>query len=152
MNFKNIISDLLKDNNIDLFVDMDGVIASYDFGKPLEFDKKRPLYSNISKIEEVSKLPGVKVHILSICKKDFQIKEKNDWLDKYASFFEKENRFILSKETILNLKSPEMKLNFLKEFVTKNKKVLLDDDNLVIKTIGRNLDDVVVLQDSELVD
>jgi hypothetical protein len=47
-----------------MFVDMDGVIASYDFGRPLEFDKKRPLLTNIKTLEEVSKIPGVKLHIL----------------------------------------------------------------------------------------
>ena len=47
MHFKEIIFELLKDNNINMYVDMDGVIASYDFGRPLEFDKKRPLMTNI---------------------------------------------------------------------------------------------------------
>lgn len=152
MHFKEIILDLVKDKNINVFVDMDGVIASYDFGKPLEFDKKRPLMTNIKLFEEISKIPGVKLHILSICKKDFQIKEKNDWLDKFAPFFEKENRFVLSKESIVGFSSPEMKLNFLKEFECSEQKVLVDDDNQVIKTVGKGLDDIIVYQDSELID
>ena len=67
MHFKELILNLVKEKNINMFVDMDGVIASYDFGRPLEFDKKRPLLTNIKTLEEVSKIPGVKLHILSIC-------------------------------------------------------------------------------------
>ena len=152
MNFKEIIKKLLKEKNIDLFVDMDGVIASYDFGNPKDFDKKRPLTNSIKVLEEISKLDGITMHILSICKKDFQIKEKNNWLDINAPFFKKDKRFILSKETITNTSSPNMKLNFLREFQTSNQKVLLDDDNLVLKTVANNLEDIIVFQDSELVD
>ena len=47
MYFKELIINLLKEKNIDLFVDMDGVIAAYDFGRPHDFDKKRPLITNI---------------------------------------------------------------------------------------------------------
>ena len=152
MYFKDMILNLVKEKNINMFVDMDGVIASYDFGRPLEFDKKRPLMTNINTLKEVSKIPGVKLHILSICKKDFQIKEKNDWLDMYAPFFEKENRFILSKETIVDTSSPDMKYNFLRDFECEEQIVLVDDDNLVLKTVGRGLDKVIVFQDSELID
>ena len=152
MYFKDMILNLVKEKNINMFVDMDGVIASYDFGRPLEFDKKRPLMTNINTLKEVSKIPGVKLHILSICKKDFQIKEKNDWLDMYAPFFEKENRFILSKETIVDTSSSDMKYNFLRDFVCDEQIVLVDDDNLVLKTVGRGLDKVIVFQDSELID
>ena len=120
MNFKEIILELLKHKNIDLFVDMDGVIASYDFGNPKDFDKKRPLKTNIKTLEEISKLNGITMNILSICKKDSQIKEKNDWLDIHASFFEKDKRYILSKETIINTSSPNMKLNFLRDYQSNN--------------------------------
>ena len=152
MNFKEIIKKLLKEKNIDLFVDMDGVIASYDFGNPKDFDKKRPLKTNIKTLEEISKLNGITINILSICKKDSQIKEKNDWLDIHAPFFEKDKRYILSKETITNTSSPNMKLNFLRDYQSNNQKILLDDDNQVLKVVGNNLEDVIVFQDSELID
>ena len=152
MNFKEIILELLKHKNIDLFVDMDGVIASYDFGNPKDFDKKRPLKTNIKTLEEISKLNGITMNILSICKKDSQIKEKNDWLDIHASFFEKDKRYILSKETIINTSSPNMKLNFLRDYQSNNQKILLDDDNQVLRVVGNNLEDVIVFQDSELID
>ena len=65
---------------------MDGVIASYDFGKPLNFKKKRPLTTNIKTLSKVNKLANVELYILSVCRLERQIKEKNNWLDKYAPF------------------------------------------------------------------
>ena len=152
MYFKELIINLLKEKNIDLFVDMDGVIAAYDFGRPYDFDKKRPLITNIKKLKEISQLDGITLHILSICREDSQMKEKNDWLDINAPFFNKDNRHILSKETIQNTSSANMKLNFLREYKSNNQLVLLDDDNQVLKTVGNNLESVKVFQDSELID
>ena len=152
MHIKEVITNILKKDKIDLFVDMDGVIAAYEFGMPLDFDKKRPLLSNINKIKELSKLEGLTIHILSCCKKDYQIELKNQWLDKYAPFIDKDRRFILSKETITDLSSANMKLNFLQNYNTNSKIVVIDDDNQVIKTLGNNLQNIIVLQDSELID
>ena len=45
-----------------------------------------------------------------------------------------------------------MKLNFLKNFECEEQIVLIDDDNQVIKTVGRGLENVIVFQDSELID
>lgn len=152
MHIKEVITNILKKDKIDLFVDMDGVIAAYEFGMPLDFDKKRPLLSNINKIKELSKLEGLTIHILSCCKKDYQVELKNQWLDKYAPFIDKDRRFILSKETITDLSSANMKLNFLQKYKTNSKIVVIDDDNQVIKTLGNNLQNIIVLQDSELID
>ena len=40
MYFYNLINRLSKEENIIIYVDMDGVIASYDFGKPLDLPIK----------------------------------------------------------------------------------------------------------------
>lgn len=152
MHFYNQIKDLAKDKQIILFVDMDGVIASYDVGKPLDFLNKRPLTENIKKIEKVGEIPNVELHILSICKKDFQIEEKNIWLDKNAPFFKKENRKIISKEQISGVSSPDLKSNYLNGLKTDKQIVLLDDDNAVLKKVMDNVSGCIVFQDSELVD
>ena len=135
-----------------LFVDMDGVIVNYDVGRPSDFLEKRPLKENIEKIKEISMLPNVELHILSICKKDCQIEEKEQWLDKYAPFFEKKNRQIVSKENLGNISSKEVKANYLKNLGTKKQVILLDDDNSILKYVLENVDDVIVFQDSELID
>ena len=150
--FYDLISNQAEKEKIDLFVDMDGVIASYNFGMPLNFKTKRPLVTNINTLKEVSQIKNVNLYILSVCRENYQIKDKNDWLDKYAPFFKKENRIILSKEKITNTSSPNMKLNYLKNHKTSNKMILIDDDNQVLSTIGKELDNITLYQDSELID
>lgn len=152
MHFYNLIKDLSDKKRIMLFVDMDGVIVSYDVGKAFDFLNKRPLTENINKIKKVGELPNVELHILSICKKDFQIEEKNIWLDKHAPFFKKENRTIISKEKLEGIASSEIKANYLKNVKTNKQIVLLDDDNSVIKCVVKNVEGVIVFQDSELID
>ena len=151
MNFS-IVYDLALNDNIDLFVDMDGVIASYDFGKPLDFINKRPLKSNIEGLRKISLINNVNLHILSVCRTDEQIIDKNNWLDINAPFFSKKNRHILSKESIQNMKSCEMKFEFLKNYKTSFKVVLVDDDNQVLQFISSKLKNILLFQDSALVD
>jgi hypothetical protein len=152
MHFYNVIKDLADQKSIKLFFDMDGVISSYDAGKPLDFLNKRPLTENIRKIEEISKLSNVELYILSICKKDFQIEEKNTWLDKNAPFFKKNNRIVISKEGNIGVSSADLKANYLKNLVSDSQIVVVDDDNLVLKTIMDKAPKVIVFQDSELID
>lgn len=152
MYFYNLIKDIAIEKEILLFVDMDGVLASYDVGKPLDFLNKRPLQDNINKIKKVGEISNVELHILSICRKDFQIEEKNIWLDKFAPFFKKENRMIISKENVEGKSSPELKADYLNNIKTSKQKVLLDDDNLVLHHVMKSVDGIIVLQDSELID
>lgn len=152
MHFYNLIRDLSNKKEIILFVDMDGVIASYDVGKPLNFLNKRPLKENIKKIEKVGELPNVELHILSICREDFQIEEKNIWLNKNAPFFQKEKRAIISKEKLEGITSSQIKANYLKGVKTSKQIVLLDDDNSVLNHVMKNVENVIVFQDSELID
>ena len=152
MHFYNLIKDISSIKKTLLYVDMDGVIASYDLGKPYDFLNKRPLKSNIDKLYEISKLPNIELHIFSICRKDIQINEKNTWLNKHASFFDINNRTIISKESNPNLESKELKLNYLKSLSTDNQIILLDDDNEILKYIQSNLKNIILFQDSELID
>lgn len=152
MHFYELIKNLSKDKKIILFVDMDGVIASYDFGKPLNFINKRPLSTNIKTLSKLTKLDNVELHILSVCVFDKQINEKNHWLDKYAPFFEKNKRTIIPKESNPHYSAKELKLNYLKSLNFKEQIVFIDDDNDVLKTINKNIKDIILYQDSELID
>lgn len=152
MHFYNLIKELSKDEKLVIFVDMDGVIASYDFGKPLNFKDKRPLKTNINALEKVSSLDNVQINILSICREDYQIEEKYQWLDKYVSFIKKDNRYIISKEQIPNISSANLKAEFLKNYKTKYRIILIDDDNKVLSTIADKMDNITLFQDSELID
>lgn len=152
MHFYELIKEKYHDKEVLLFVDMDGVIASYDFGKPLDFKNKRPLKTNIDTLKKVSELDNITLSILSVCRKDYQITEKNEWLDKYAPFFKKENRNILSKESITGYSSAELKLNFLESVETNKLIIMLDDDNKVLDTLSKSDKEIILYQDSELVD
>lgn len=153
MYFYNLIKELSEKKEIVLFVDMDGVIAAYNIGKnPYDFLNKRPLTQNIANIEEVSKLENVELHILSVCRENKQVEDKNVWLDKNAPFFKKENRNIISRESQDWSISKDIKFNFLKNYQTDKQIVLVDDDNAILKYINENLENVIVMQDSELVD
>jgi hypothetical protein len=139
---------------IKLYVDMDGVLADYEVGKPLNFRDKRPLFSNIKKLEEIAKMNNVEIHILSVCVKDYQIEEKNDWLDKYAPFFEHDKRTIISRESNSNILAKELKTNYLNS-LEKDKDtviVLIDDDNSVLWEIHKKVSNIIVYQDSVLRD
>lgn len=152
MHFYNLINKLSKDEKIIIYVDMDGVIASYDFGNPLDFLNKRPLITNIKTLEKVSHLKNVELHILSVCRKKKEVKDKNDWLDKYAKFFEKDKRIILDKESNHSFTSKELKLNYLKTLNYNDKIIFIDDDNEVLYFIKDNLKGIILFQDSELID
>ena len=152
MHFYNLINKLSKDEKIIIYVDMDGVIASYDFGNPLDFLNKRPLITNIKTLEKISHLKNVELHILSVCRKKKEVKDKNDWLDKYAKFFKKDKRIILDKESNHSFTSKELKLNYLKTLNYNNKIIFIDDDNEVLHFIKDNLKDIILFQDSELID
>ena len=152
MHFYELIQKQTKNKKTRIYVDMDGVIASYNIGKPYDFENKRPLTTNIKTLGKINNLENTELFILSICKKDSQIKEKNNWLDKYAPFFQKDNRIIISKESNPNLSSKELKLNYLKSLKTDNQIILIDDDNEIIKTIKDNAKNIILYQDSELTD
>ena len=152
MHFYKIIENLSKERKLLIFVDMDGVIASYDIGKPYDFDKKRPLITNINTLKRLNSLENCELYILSICKKDYQIKEKNDWLDLNAPFFKKERRIIISKENSSITESGILKANYLNNLNTKNQIILVDDDNKVLKIVKEKVKNIILFQDSELID
>lgn len=152
MHFIDLIKKISIDEEVILFVDMDGVIASYDVGRPYDFKNKRPLKNNINIFREIAKLDRVSLHILSVCRENYQIEEKNEWLDINAPFFEKENRVILSKEDSIYKISSELKLNYLKKYKTDKKIVFIDDDNSVLSVVNKELKNIILFQDSELVD
>lgn len=138
---------------IKLFVDMDGVIADYDFGKASDYDKKRPLYDSIKKLEEVAKMDNVEVFIFSATRKSEGFNQKHFWLDKYAPFFKKENRIILSREDNDFMESSLLKANYLKNYVRDDSIIIvIDDDPKNLRDINKLNEDIILLKDSVLVD
>ena len=145
MYFYELIKDLSKDEKVRLYIDMDGVIASYDFGKKLDFATKRPLKTNINTLKNVSTLPNVELWILSCCRKTAEIAIKNAWLDEHASFISKERRVILAREDFNNDYASIIKLNYLKDLKTDAKIILIDDDITVLNLIKQNLENISLI-------
>lgn len=155
MYIKSELSKLYSYKEVNIFVDMDGVITDYNFGTPLDFKNKRPLFSNINTLRKLSRNKSINLYILSICKTPDQIKDKNEWLDKYAPFFLRKNRYIIPKSEHKGKSSKELKLdkltNVINELKLKNV-CLIDDDNAILKYISESNLDIKLFQDSSLID
>ena len=145
--------ETFKNKNIKIFVDMDGVIVDYVVGSTSDFHKRRPLISSIKKLEEISKMENVELFILSVTRMDEGYNQKQIWLDKYAPFFNKNNRIILSRESNQYKSSAELKADFIRNFKRDDSILLfIDDDPIVLKKMVEINKDVVPLKDTVLVD
>ena len=140
-----------NDKHIKLFVDMDGVIADYRFNDARDYDKKRPLYSNIKKLEIISKLPNIELYIFSATRYNNGTNEKHYWLDTFAPFFKKENRIIISREANNMEKSSVLKANYLNKYKRDGSIIIvIDDDPRNLKEINKLNEDVILLKDTVL--
>lgn len=140
-----------KEKRISIYIDMDGVIVDYEVGKAFGYDKKRPLFSSIDKLKEISKMENVTMHILSISKTNKGVEEKNIWLDKYIPFIEKDNRNIISKEINPNKASWELKSEFLNK-LNGDVIILIDDDPSILHKIRNKNENIILFKDTVLID
>lgn len=142
-----------NDKKVKLFVDMDGVIVDYDFGEPRDYDKKRPLFDSIKKLEIISEMPNIELFIFSATRMNEGFDQKQQWLDKYAPFFKKENRIIISRESNNMEESASLKANYLKDFKRDDSIIMvIEDDPKNMKEINKLNEDVILLKDTILVD
>ena len=138
---------------IKMFVDMDGVIVDYVVGSTDDFDKRRPLYSSLSKLKEIYEEGIVDLYILSITRMNKGLQEKNIWLDNYAPMFKKENRVIISREANDFKSSAELKAEYISSLERDGSVIIvIDDDPRVLKAMKDTNKDVVLLKDTALVD
>jgi hypothetical protein len=110
MNYNVILEKIAKENEnkkIGIFVDMDGVIADYNFGDVHDIKNnvsgiylnKRPINTVIEILKRVARNYNFEMYILSSCLFDEQGKEKDKWLDLNAPFFPKKNRIFTIADT-----------------------------------------------------
>ena len=143
----------LGNNKIKIFVDMDGVIADYNVGYAKDYHQKRPLISNIEKLEKVSKMENVEMYILSVARLNVGVEEKNIWLDEFAPFFKKENRNIIPREENGFMAAKDLKLLFMKNLERDGSIiVVIDDDPQILHEMQMNYKDLVLYKDTVLVD
>ena len=137
-------------DDIDIYFDMDGVLAEYDIGN-FDYNTIRPLQSIIKKFEDLAK-KNVNIKILTVCNEDKIIDEKIIWLNKYLPFFDVKNAIFLSREGI-KISSEELKSNYLKSNCNDKKiTILIDDDIRIIKCVLKNNENVKVFHISSLID
>ena len=142
-----------KDKKVKLYIDMDGVIAVYTFGAPKDYDKKRPLFDSIKKLEEVSKMPNVELYIFSATRYTEGLEQKHWWLDTYAPFFKKENRILISREANGMTKTAILKAEYMRDIERDGSvMILIDDDPRNLEEVSKLSDDVILLKDTALID
>ena len=142
-----------KDKKVKLYVDMDGVIADYIFGEAKDYDIKRPLFDSIRKLEEVSKMSNVEMFIFSATRYSEGLEQKHGWLDKYAPFFKKENRILISREANGMTEPAILKAEYMKNIERDGSvMILIDDDPRNLKEIRKQNEDVLLLKDTALID
>lgn len=140
MYFKEYLSKY-KDKKINIYIDMDGVVADYDvisFKDIKEKDdaylNKRPVMSSINVLKEISEMDNVTLNILSCTKKDSQKEGKIIWISKYMNFIKKENINLFSREEKEYLKSALIKKEFLETHYNKEEiTIIIDDSHDVLK-------------------
>ena len=144
----------LGDKPVRLYLDMDGTIVHFDLDGAHDFDVKRPLMNRINMLKKINeKYDNVTLYILSICHEIKQIKEKNDWLDKYFSEIDKDNRIIIVRDPRGPLSSGDVKRNYLNKLVTDDVIILVDDDRKILETVKKNnVNKVILYKDSILSD
>ena len=146
---------ILENNNknINIYCDMDGVIAEYDIGN-FNYETIRPLKTSINNIKKLFCKENINIYILSICKTDKIIEDKIIWLNKYMPFLKKDNMILLSKENNLykDLESKDIKLNYLKKNISKSDvNIVIDDDINIIKNI-KTEENINIYHVSSLID
>ena len=144
----------LGDKPIRLYLDMDGTIVHFDLDGAHDYDIKRPLMNRINMLKELNKkYKNVTLYVLTICHENKQIKEKNDWLDKYFPEVKKENRVIIVRDPRGPVSSGDCKRNYLNKLDTKDILILVDDDRRILETISKNnVNKVILFKDSILSD
>ena len=98
-------------------------------------------------------MPNIELFIFSATRMNEGFDQKQGWLDKYAPFFKKENRIIISREANNMIPSAELKAKYLKDYKRDGSVlIVIDDDPRNLKAIRNLNEDIVLLKDTVLVD
>ncbi len=132
---------------VNIFVDMDGVIAEYKYGEGIDIENniknvylsKRPLYSIINLIKKISEIRNVNLYIVSTCLFNSQVIEKKLWLRQNAPFIIEDNICILISNSTQERK--QLKVDLLKKMSDINAiTVLIEDSHEILKLAIQHLD------------
>lgn len=153
--FVNEIKEICKKNKkVDMYIDMDGIIAEYHLYNPEEISRKmeeeylknEPLKNVIDVLEEISKINNIEMYILSLSKTKKITEKKKIWLKKYVPFIKEENWIILTKEIgeYSNENRNEIKgKNIELRQKDYDKSIMLDDEQVVLREAKKILNDKI---------
>lgn len=153
MNFYKKIEKICSEHKkVALFVDMDGTIVEYKIypdgfityeTKDL-FKNAEPIKIMIDKLKEINKIDNIDIYILTLSKSNIIKKEKEEWLQRYVPFIDKENYIIIVRENgeynsdnrkYIKAKKMKEKLNDYDYLI------LLDDEHKILKETQKELGD-----------
>jgi 5'(3')-deoxyribonucleotidase len=81
------------------------------------------------------------------------LEQKHGWLDKYAPFFKKENRILISREANGMTETAILKAEYMKNIERDGSvMIVIDDDPRNLKEIRKQNEDVLLLKDTALID
>lgn len=149
-----------KDKKVNIYVDMDGVVADYDmlgFEENKDEDdvylNKRAVTTTIKVLEEVNNLNNVNLYILSVSRNENQIPGKVKWLEKNMPFITKEQINILPREGNDFKPAHELKKIFLKGNTNPDEvNIMIDDSHSVLYTLHRSDINVIPLHITSILD
>ncbi len=149
-----------NDKKINIYIDMDGVVADYDvleYKSHKEEDNvyldKRPVMSSINILKEISTLNNVKLYILSVSRKESQIDGKKQWLSKNMNFIKKENINILPRDVNDYKSSTLLKKDFLKEHIDASCiNIMIDDSHQVLDAVSSLNMEIIPLHITSIID
>ncbi len=140
MDFIEKIDNIYKKNkNIEIYLDMDGTIVELLFDKKGSYTQKgvylnkKPIIPVIDRIEEIkNRFPLIKFKILSCSKTNQMRDEKNEWLNIYMPFIDKNDRIIFSEESGDYTRENRnlVKAEYIEKNITKDKIIVLIDDSI----------------------
>lgn len=149
----------MKYKNIHCIFDMDGVLAEYQYGEgdaiinniDGAFLNKRPLYSIIDKVIELSKTPYVETYIISSCFSTKHEFEKNTWLNQHLPCIKQENRYYSYCRSFTECN--EKKISLLKKIIDqKSPLIIIDDEHEVLRQLKNYSSNILLFHISSLID
>ena len=146
-------------NKVNIYIDMDGVVADYDMlgfeknkDEPDIYLNKRPITTVIKILEEVNNLDNVNLYILSVSRNEKQIPGKVKWLEKNMPFITKEQINILPREGNDFKPAHELKRIFLKGNTSEEEiNIMIDDSHTVLYDLNK-LGNIIPLHITSILD
>lgn len=142
--YKQTLSLLKSKQNIDVYVDMDGVLAEYVYGEGEKIlNGETTVYLNKRPIKTIAKLikkyyTKNSFYIVTSCKTFEQFETKKQWIKKHLPFFNLENVYCVFSENFSDRIGDKVK--YIGDLVKSrnNYSILIEDTHEILKRCWEN--------------